>query len=246
MSETLCMLVHGEEGVGKSWLGQTTPTPRLVLDAEGGSRTPRRLVDGVAVRQRKIDWDPTREDPPEPGDWDTCHVIVRNYHDIEKAYEWLNAGMHPFKSVVVDSLTEVQKRCKDAISGVETPSERDWGLLLIKLEHLVRGLRDLVFHPTNPVEAVVLLALTQDKNGKKRAAVQGALGVSLPGYMDVEGYLFVTVDEEQTETRKLLIVPREGFAAKDRTHVLSQHYGPAVSNPDVEAMLGVLNDEENA
>lgn len=247
MTESLCLLVHGEEGVGKSWLGQTTPTPRLVLDAEGGSRTPRRMVDGTAVRQRKIDWDPVHDEPPvADGSWDTCHVLVRDYHDIEAAYAWLNSGKHPFKSAVIDSLTEVQKRCKDAIAGVETPTERDWGLLLIKLEHLVRGFRDLVFHPSNKLEAVVILALTHEKNGKRRPAVQGALGVSLPGYVDVEGYLFVTVDEEQKETRKLLIVPRDGFAAKDRTHVLSQHYGPAVSNPDVEAMLDVYNDEENA
>jgi hypothetical protein len=239
------MLVHGEEGTGKSWLGQTTPTPRLVLDAEGGSRSPKRMVDGVVVRQRKITWDPARDEPPaDDGTWDTCNVIVRDYHTIEKAYAWLNAGKHPFRSVVLDSLTEIQKRCKDAIAGVETPTERDWGLLLIKMEHLVRGFRDLVFHPSHPLEAVVILALTHEKGGKRRPAIQGALGVSLPGYMDVEGYLFVTVDEEQKETRKLLIVPRDGFAAKDRTHTLSQHFGPAVINPDVEAMLGVLNQEE--
>ena len=247
MGETLCMLVHGEEGVGKSVLGQTSPAPRLVLDAEGGSRRPMRFVDGKMVRQRKIDWDPTQDEPPvDDGTWDSCNVIVSNYGVIEKAYAWLNSGKHPFRSVVMDSLTEVQKRCKDAISGSETPTERDWGLLLIKLEFLVRGFRDLVFHPTHPLEAVVLLALTHEKGGKRRAAVQGALGVSLPGYVDLEGYEFVTVDESGNETRKLLIAPRDGFAAKDRTHTLSQHYGPAISNPDVEAMLSVLNSEENA
>lgn len=190
-------------------------------------------------------WDPTREDPPkDDGTWDVCHVTVHNYNVIEKAYAWLNSGKHDFKSVVVDSLTEVQKRCKDAIAGVDTPTERDWGLLLIKLEHLVRGLRDLVSHPTNPLDAVVILALTQEKSGKWKPAVQGALGISLPGYVDVVGYLFVTVDESQKETRKLLIVPREPYAAKDRTHTLSQHYGPAVSNPDVEQMLAILNEGE--
>ena len=132
MTETLCMLVHGDPGTGKSWLGQSTPTPRLVLDAEGGSRTPWRAVNGQGVRQKMVTWDPTKEDPPKAGDWETCHVAVRDFTDVQKAYDWLLTGRHPFKSVVLDSLTEIQKRCKDSISGTDTPSEREWGLLLIR------------------------------------------------------------------------------------------------------------------
>jgi hypothetical protein len=224
-------------------LGQTTPAPRLVLDAEGGSRSPKRMVDGQVVRQRKVDWDPTRDEPPVAGDWDTCHVAVRDFQTVNRAYEWLNSGQHPFRSVVLDSLTEIQKRCKDSISGVETPAERDWGLMLIRMEHLVRSFRDLVWHPTNPLDAVVVLALTQTKDGKRKPAVQGALGVSLPGYVDLEGYLFVQVDEEGTETRRLLIHPRDGFEAKDRTHTLTEQYGPAINEPDFERLLEVLNKE---
>jgi hypothetical protein len=241
--ENLCALIHGDGGTGKSWLGQTTPTPRLVLDAEGGSRSPKRMVDGAVVKQRKVSWDPTRDAPPAAGDWDTCHVAVRDFQTVNKAFEWLLNGAHPFKSVVLDSLTEIQKRCKDSISGTETPAERDWGLMLIRMEHLVRAFRDLVFHPTNPLDAVVILALTQDKNGKRRPAVQGALGVSLPGYVDLEGYLFVQTAEDGTETRRLLIHPRDGFEAKDRTHTLTQVYGAAIDEPDVETMLAILNNE---
>jgi hypothetical protein len=243
----ISMLIHGEEGVGKSWLGQTAPAPRLVLDAEGGSKVPRRrFPDGRIVKQKKIKWDPTKEEPPEAGDWETCHVMVRKYADIDAAYAWLNAGDHPFRSVVIDSLTEVQKRCKDSISGLDTPSERDWGLLLIKVEGLVRAFRDLTSHPDTPLDAVVILALTHEKSGRRRPAVQGALGTSLPGYVDLEGYLYVKENEEDgTSSRKLLITPKDGFAAKDRTHVLSEHYGSVVSNPDVEEMLEVMNDEDD-
>src|ERR1039458_8047441 len=104
MSNTLCMLVHGEPKVGKSWFGQSTPAPRLVLDAEGGSRVPWRAVNGVGVRQRVIKWDPNTQDPPVyDGTWDTCHVSVQDYKTFEKAYSWLASGRHPFKSLVVDS-----------------------------------------------------------------------------------------------------------------------------------------------
>ena len=242
---SISMLIHGEEGTGKSWLGQTTPEPRLVLDAEGGSKVPRRRYpDGRIVKQKKITWDPLKEEPPKEGDWQTCHVMVREYKDIDAAYAWLNAGDHPFRSVVIDSLTEVQKRCKDSISGMDTPSERDWGLLLIKVEGLVRAFRDLTSHPQTPLDAVVVLALTMEKSGRRKAAVQGALGVSLPGFVDLEGYMYVKDHEDGTSDRKLLINPKDGFAAKDRTHVLSEEYGSVITNPDVEQMLVVMNSEE--
>lgn len=249
MSQNICALVHADGGVGKSWLGQTTPVPRLVLDAEGGSRTPWRPDHkGDGARQRRVhpdlpaDWDPRREEPPVAGDWDTCHVAVRDFEDVQKAYEWLQSGKHPFKSVILDSLTEIQARCKDSISGTDTPAERDWGLLLIRMQHLVRQFRDLVFHPTNPLDAVVILALTKDNNGKRSPAVQGALGVTLPGYVDLEGYMFVEVSDTGDEQRKMLIHPRPGFEAKCRKHELTKAYGAAITNPDFEDMLAVLNE----
>lgn len=236
--------MHGEPKVGKSWLGQTTPAPRLVLDAEGGSRRPMRWRDGRAERVKKVDWDPTRDAPPKPNGWETCHVKVRDFNTVRRAYEWLNEGEHPFSSVVLDSLTEIQKRCKDAISGGETPSERQWGDLLIQMELLVRAFRDLMFHPTRPLDCVLVLALTQQKNGGKyRPAVQGALSTSLPGYVDLEGYIGAYPDEDGVTRRKLLITPHPLFEAGDRTHTLTEHYGGVVVDPDVERMLAVYNEE---
>jgi hypothetical protein len=248
LAENICMLVHGEPKVGKTWLGQTTPSPRLVLDAEGGARSPKRmLADGTVQKQRVILWNPSTEPPPiADGTWDTCRVAVLDFNTVLKAYEWLNAGSHPFKSVILDSLTEIQKRCKDSISGTDTPSERDWGLLLIRMEHLIRQIRDLTSHPTNPLEAVVILALTDIKKGKSRPLIQGALGGSLPGYVDLEGYLYVNVDETTgAESRWLLIHPIADKEAGDRTHTLTVEYGAAIESPDVEQMLALLNREEN-
>ena len=63
--------------------------------------------------------------------------------------------------------------------------------------------------------------------------------------MDCVGYLFVDLTEEGEERRRMLISPREGYEAKDRTHTLSQHYGPSITSPSVEEMLAVLNTEES-
>ena len=104
------MIVYGASKTGKSWLGDTTPAPRLVLDAEGGSRfTP----------SRKTTWNPGKDEPPKhDGTWDTCLVPVTTYQAVRQAYEWLYSGRHQFRSVVIDSISETQQRCVDDIAGM--------------------------------------------------------------------------------------------------------------------------------
>ncbi len=247
--DTICALVHGEPDAGKSWLGQTTPAPRLVIDAEGGSRHTRRaLPDGRIVRVKKVEWDPTREGPPEVGDWECCQVFARDFNTVKRTYEWLNTGQHPFRSVVLDSLTEVQKRCKDVLSTGETLTERMWGDLLIQMELLIRQFRDLAFHPIKPIECTVILALTKEvgRQQKSKPAVQGAIGISLPGYVDLEGYLARSDNDDGTTDRRMLIHNHEQFEAKCRLHELTEVYGSVIVNPDFTAMLEVLNNTEEA
>lgn len=244
--DTLAILVHGEPGMGKSWLGQTAPAPRLILDAEGGSRAPKRIdpETGRAVRIKQVTWDPAMPLPEADGTWESCRVVVRDFGTVERVFEVLDSGVHPFQSVVIDSLTELQKRCKDSIrTGDEVMNERMWGILLDRMELKLRQFRDLVFHPIKPIQALVLLALTQEKSMKFKPAVQGALAVSLPGYLDTIGYMAVTVLEDGTEERRLLIQPHDRYEAKDRTHTLHEHYGRVIVNPDISKMLDVLNEE---
>lgn len=247
VQENLAILVHGEPGVGKSWLGQTSPWPRLVLDAEGGSRSPKRInaQTGRVERVPQTTWDPMREPPPKfDGTWETCRVVVRSFDVVTKVYEWLNMGDHDFRSLVIDSLTEMQKRCKDGIrTGDEVMNERMWGILLDQMESQIRKMRDLLFHPTRPLEAIVLLALSYEKSGKVKPAVQGALGTSLPGYLDVIGHMSTVVQQDGSEQRHMLIRPDVRFEAKDRTHTLKETFGPIIVNPDVAVMVAVLNQE---
>lgn len=242
MKRTLSSVIHAESGTGKSWLADTGPKPQLVLDAEGGARwTP----------SRKVVWNPLLGPPPEhDGTWDTCVVIVQEYRMLQVAYQWLASGQHPFKSLAVDSLTEIQKRCLDAIAGVEQPDHQDWGALLRQMEDLVRKLRDLTFHPQNPLDSVTILALTHHRDGRFRPMVKGQLELTLPGFVDLVGYLYTEADEVGVLRRRLLIQPHGQFLAKDRTHVLSRTYGSVlpIRNPedpndqglDIERMLTAM------
>lgn len=229
---SLGLCVHGSPGTGKSWLGATAPSYRVVFDCEGGSR----FAPG-----RKIYWDPRTEPPPEPGDWDTCIVSCLDFNTLMKGYEWLNSGQHPFRSVVVDSLTELQKRAIDQISGIDQPTQQDWGAILRVMEDIVRKIRDLLYHPTRPLECVVLIALTHHKDDKYRAFVKGALELTLPGFIDVVGYLYNEVGEGGIIERKMLIAPLGEFDAKDRTNALTVKYGAVITNPDLGEMIDVID-----
>lgn len=245
MKMTLSSVIHAESGTGKSWLADTGPMPRLVLDAEGGSR--------FTLSRKKL-WNPMLEGPPEhDGTWDTCVVFVHDYQTMQTVYQWLASGKHPFKSLSVDSLTEIQKRCLDQIAGTEQPDQQDWGALLRHMEDLVRKLRDLTFHATNPLDAVTILALTHHRDGRFRPMVKGQLELTLPGFVDLVGYMYAEADETGTLRRRLLVQPMGQFLAKDRTHVLSRRFGPVlpVRNPedpadqglDIERMLTAMNQE---
>jgi AAA domain len=230
MTMGFSLLVHGQSKSGKSYLADTAPAPRLVLDAEGGAST-------RFTPSRKVVWNPTSDAPPEAdGSWDTCVVYVRSFTDVQKAYDWLNSGKHPFKSVVIDSLSETQQRCVDALVGSDQMKTQDWGELLRKMSTLVRSYRDLIIHPTNPLQVVVFVAMTKEVEGVKRPYVQGQLASTLPYYVDVVGYLWTEPTETGEQVHRLLCSPHPSFEAGDRTGKL----GAVLEAPSIEDMLSMI------
>jgi hypothetical protein len=225
------MLIHGQSKSGKSFLADSTPSPRLVLDAEGGAST-------RFTGSRKVVWSPATDAPPAAdGTWDTCVVYVRSFNDVQRTYEWLNSGKHDFQSVVIDSLSETQQRCIDALVGTDQMKTQDWGDLLRKMSSLVRSYRDLIIHPTKPLQAVVFIAMTRDHDGVRRPYVQGQLSNTLPYYVDVCGYLWTELDGDTGEVRRrLLCAPHASFEAGDRTGRL----GSVIENPTVVGMLDMI------
>jgi hypothetical protein len=212
-----------------SFLGDSTPAPRLILDAEMGSRfTP----------SRKKVWDPTKEAPPQPdGTWDTCIVFIRDYRSVLKAYEWLDSGKHPFRSVVIDSLSETQQRAIDSLAGIQQPTQQEWGTLLRQVSDLVRRFRDLTTNPVKPLDAVMFIAMTRqgrDGDNTWRPHVQGSLAVTLPYVTDVVGYLCMTAGADGVPIRRLFVGPVPGFETGER---VGGRLGDCIDNPNMTEML---------
>ena len=178
----LSFLIHGFSKVGKSTLAVSSPYPRLLLDVESASRF---------LLINRIEWDPMTGPPPVPdGTWDTCVVKVRDYESVMKAYQWLDEHPHQFKSVIIDSISELQIRLQERIAGREQMQMQQWGEMLRAFAGLLRDLRDLTMHPTNPLEALVLTSMSQNLDGRWWPYLQGQVKSQAPYLFDVVGYLY--------------------------------------------------------
>jgi len=234
---SLTLVIHGESGAGKSWMADTAPGPRLVFDVEGGVRfTP----------SNKIQWDPRGPLPVADGTWDTAVITVSDMDELMRGYSWLTSGQpHPFKSVIIDSLTEAQQRFKDRlVAPGEQMKLQEWGELVDRTVRLIRAFRDLAMQPGG-IEVVVFVCGSAER-GQEHAVVrpmlQGSAAEKVGYYVDVMGYLDWGYAEDGEAERRMQFVQLNSVAAKDRTGKL----GKTMDDPSVPAMLDAIYGREDS
>ena len=242
VDRSLTIMVYGESKVGKSSFAVTAPYPRLLLDVEGGHRF---LPINVKY------WDPISEAPPvADGTWDTVVVQVRDYDVVMKAFQWLQSGKHQFKSLIIDSISELQVKCMDNIAGTEQMKMQQWGELLRHMGALLRDLRDLTMHPTQPLEAVILTAMARKgSDGVYRPYLQGQLAIQAPYFYDILGAITVETmpnpDPLQPpyKVRRMYVERTPEYEAGER---VQGRLGKVVEQQDlgVERMLDIVFGEK--
>lgn len=229
-NETLSMLIHAAAKVGKSTLSSSAPKPILVLDAEGGWKF-------IPLRQKH--WDPMTEPIPRyDGTWDVCVVTITQWAQVDMVYRHLTEKEHDFLSVVIDSITEIQRRLKANLKGTEAMQIQDWGTLLTNMDSTIRKFRDLTLRE-GPIVCVVMIAETRENRGKWSPYMQGQIATSLPYLVDICGYLYVAMapDENGQPTqrvRKLWIGPHPQFESGERVQGV---LGDEVDKPNIATMF---------
>jgi len=239
----LSLLVHGLSKVGKSTFTSTAPVPLLVLDAEGSWRfiTERGFQSGLPLRT--VRWDPMEPPPVHDETWDVCRVSVQDWPTMLRVYDWLRNSPHSFVSVVVDSVSELQRRCQRNIKSDGQLQMQDWGALLNQMGDILRGLRDLTENSHNSLRVAVFVAETRETTGRYAPYVQGQIGTQLPYMFDVVGYLIVTpvADEHGGTTqyvRRLLVgPPRDDVVVGER---VQGRLGFTVDNLNIVDMINMV------
>jgi len=221
-------LVYGEPGAGKTYLAATAPNP-LFVDVEGGTMT---------IRNRQI-----------PVAKAEC------WADVEEILDHLQAGTKGwtgFETLVIDSISEVQYLCNEALlieNFARKPDTLDpdvldqqgWGKSFVRMNRILRRFRNLPMH----VVMTALVDVVKDDITKKvsyRPLVQGKFGVILPGIMDVLGYLYTETDPEDDNelVRMLLVQPMGKYIARERIGTL----GTVVQKPTIPYIINELKKKQ--
>jgi len=236
-------LFYGPSKAGKSWLGYTTPSPRLILDTEGG-RSSRFIPKHV----RLVHWDPWQTLPPEPSAaWDTCVVYVRKVDDLEQVLTFLVAGAHPFRSVVLDSLWELQQTYVTDTAGMNQMKIQDWGDVLRRLLSVINRMRDLCIAQVNPISVFMVTTAEKDTGTKTTPFLQGQLKDLIAYKFDVVGYLMRYLDPETGVSHRLVLVSDDvnyqRAVGLPQETVAGEAVGGALGStclPDVAQMLDLI------
>lgn len=227
----LNLLIFGLPGVGKTYLAGTaqdhaSTSPVLFLDVEGGT---------VTIRHRK----------------EIDVIQVRSPQHMKEIHDSLREDNNGYyKTVVIDSVTELQKLdmrevMREMIQkrpdrDPDVPDKREWGISGEHIRRIVRAYRDLEM---NTIFTALMIDYKDDKTGQVtfNPSLPGKLRGEIPGFIDIVGYLYVTVEGEEI-TRTIQFQQTQKVIAKDRTAAL----GARLQNTTIPEMWDLISPSTNS
>lgn len=243
------MILYGDTGVGKTYLAGSAAdsealSPVLMIDVEGGTLT--------LAGKKNID-------------------VFRpeNWSDVQEAYNVLRTEDHKYRTVIIDSLTEVQRKLSlgfimgdlqdDSDTyhdlGKTTPPDRqDWLRTGEQMRKFIRAFRDLSWQRAVRRRVHVIMTVLEKSDDKRRIIcpeLPGKLGPGAGAFVDILARLSVALTEDKDgvieERRHLLVSSYEDargtvYLAKNRGGRL----GRQIWDPTAERILGVWADHERS
>lgn len=218
------MMIYGDPGVGKTVLAGSASeveemSPVLFIDIEGGTMSLRKRYPNVDV------------------------VRVSNWPEMLQVYNDIASGDY-YRTVVLDSLTEIQKFSmyhimKDLIASdpdrdPDMPGIREWGKNAEQVRRFVRAFRDL------PVNTIFTALAATDKDPKtgailSRPYLSGKLSAEVAGFLDVVCFMYMRIVDGAIK-RLLLTSATDNCVAKDRSDSLP----PVLEDPEMNIIHPIV------
>jgi phage nucleotide-binding protein len=194
------MLVYGQAGAGKTSLIKTLPNV-VVLSAEGGL---------LSIQ-----------------DADLPYLEITSMADLMEAYEWVNsAAAKDFKSVALDSISEIAEVCLNTEKKIAKDPRQAYGAMQEQMADVIRAFRDL---PGRHVLMTAKLEKATDEMGRILYAPSmpgNKTGQSLPYFFDEVLALRVEKDADGISQRALMCDSDGLWIAKDRSGKLAGWEAP--------------------
>ena len=223
----LKMLVYGNSGTGKTRLLASANEddrtyPILILDFEAGTQSIAGGVHPVDV-------------------W-----TMSSLKDLVEAQNYLSKGQHPFKSVGIDSLSEIHQQCiatamnagsnRSARPGeAEQPQQKDYLIALLQMRKIVRSFRDLPLHVF--MTALLREELDQREGLVRKPALAGAFCDEVGGVVDVLGYY--TSRSVGPKTQRVLITGNQANARAKFRVPLNIQAPETIPDPTITKILDI-------
>ena len=226
---TIKMLVYGDPGVGKT-VFSCSGDKTIFIDVEGGALSVQSRIKSKKVVKKKFET------------FDEIEDFIRSLQE---------KGSGKADTLVIDSITELQKKLMDYIVESHPEVKRpygdgltvgDWGYNTERMRRFTRMARDLDMN-------VIFTALAMDEKNEVTGAVKtmpkmsSKLAADVCGYVDIVGYLYVDnvqTDEDTEAVRRMLVQPVGSYYAKDRSSVL----GTVIDNPTFPDIYNMIFGEE--
>lgn len=189
-SHKIKAVIYGASGAGKTYFAATAPAP-IFASAEAG------LLSTVS-HKKKID--PVK------------YVEVKKVEDLRELLSYLQKGEHKFKTVVIDSISEINEIIKEGIERKRGSAmiQKDWGDLFKVIKGILRGFRDLDMH-------VIFIAQEkaekdEQKTEKVVPMLNGKAAIEIAYFMDIVAYCYV----DKMGENKITAQPSEKLLTKCR------------------------------
>tara|TARA_R100001510_G_C7654748_1_gene213551 strand:- start:834 stop:1529 length:696 start_codon:yes stop_codon:yes gene_type:complete len=180
-------LVYGDSGAGKSFLAVTAPKPLVLLTEPNGQTSIMHSnpnADLLHISSVKLLGDVLNSITNEPAQW------------------------AQYDTIVIDSLTEVQRLCKDDLTnkGRHPMKLQDWGKLADYMRRFIRALRQVPKH----IVCLALLETTFEEGSGTRHLRPAFDGKKTSGeiaqFFNFVGFLYPAQNKEDQKTSRYLML----------------------------------------